>query len=536
MGKKKIGIVGAGLAGLTAAYRLKQVGIESVIYEGSMRAGGRVLTGQFPNGQLFQKGGEFIDTGHEDIIQLVDEMGLELTNVIEAETPGTKEVFRVIDYDLDPPRPVIYTIEEATEDYKKVFPQVAADAEAAYPGETFETNTASTALDKFTLEQYVDQICSILRPDGKGALTKYAQLLKGSYTEEFGSEPHIQSCLNLIFLMGFGDPDVFSLFGPSDEALTITGGNSLLVKKLVEKLSEKPHPVKIKYGQRLTAVERLENGNYRLFFDDKGQCKYTDHERVLLTIPFATMRKTPGFEGEYVNLNKSQFSPLKLYAIQNLGMGINSKLTVQFKNRYWRDLGYNGSTHAISYQSTWEGTRGQEGETGILVNYTGGDYAKNFKTAALIENPEERNFYVSSVTNDFLAKLRPVYPDPFDNFEFITPENITNVNVKGWLENPWSRGSYSFYSQGQYSGGTGKLLPDGKSYPPGSVVPFANTEYYPEPQSEKNPKKRNCHFAGEHTTLDFQGYMNGAVFSGNRAALEIIEALLPTKSKVSHLH
>jgi monoamine oxidase len=31
-----------------------------------------------------------------------------------------------------------------------------------------------------------------------------------------------------------------------------------------------------------------------------------------------------------------------------------------------------------------------------------------------------------------------------------------------------------------------------------------------------------CHFAGEHTSVDFQGYLNGAVESGARAAQEII--------------
>jgi monoamine oxidase len=34
-----------------------------------------------------------------------------------------------------------------------------------------------------------------------------------------------------------------------------------------------------------------------------------------------------------------------------------------------------------------------------------------------------------------------------------------------------------------------------------------------------------CHFAGEHTSQDFQGYLNGAVESGYRAADEILAAL-----------
>jgi monoamine oxidase len=34
-----------------------------------------------------------------------------------------------------------------------------------------------------------------------------------------------------------------------------------------------------------------------------------------------------------------------------------------------------------------------------------------------------------------------------------------------------------------------------------------------------------CHFAGEHTTQDYQGYLNGAVFTGARAARDVAAAL-----------
>jgi len=534
MSKSHVGIVGAGLAGLTAAYRLKQVGIPSIIYEGSRRAGGRILTGSFPNGQIFQKGGEFIDTDQEDIIELIEELGLELLDLIEAEKPGTKEVFQVIDYDQTPPQPVIYTIEEATADYIQVFPRVAEDAEAAYPGDTFETNAASTALDKITLEEYANDICSILRPDGDGAKSKFAQLLKVAYTDEYGAQPDVQSSLNLILLMGFGEPDEFSLFGPSDERFTVKGGNSLLIDRLVEELSKKPNPVQIKYGYRLTKVERLSKkpNPYLLEFDVDGKCYYNVHQRIVLAMPFATMRKDPHFPCVFVDLKCADFSPLKLYTINNMPMGVNSKLSIQFEDRFWEDLGYNGSSNSTSdtnpqtsYQTTWEATRGQPGETGILVNYTGGDYAANFVTAMDIEDKDSRNFYVTAITNDFLAKVEPVFPGASDNFEFETPQKIRNVNVTGWKKYPWSRGSYSYYKLGQYSAGKGKLLPNGKSFPPGSVVPFANTEFFPEPQSVKNPKKRNCYFAGEQTSFDYQGYMNGAVVSGNRVVEEILESL-----------
>ena len=40
-----------------------------------------------------------------------------------------------------------------------------------------------------------------------------------------------------------------------------------------------------------------------------------------------------------------------------------------------------------------------------------------------------------------------------------------------------------------------------------------------------------CHFAGEHTSIEFQGYLNGAVESGERAAAEIVAALKKARSR-----
>jgi monoamine oxidase len=43
-GGVKVAIIGAGIAGLNAAYQLKKAGIQATVYEGSHRLGGRILT------------------------------------------------------------------------------------------------------------------------------------------------------------------------------------------------------------------------------------------------------------------------------------------------------------------------------------------------------------------------------------------------------------------------------------------------------------------------------------------------------------
>ena len=59
---------------------------------------------------------------------------------------------------------------------------------------------------------------------------------------------------------------------------------------------------------------------------------------------------------------------MKTWAINELGMGTNSKVHVQFNSRFWRDQGCTGETYSdTGYQNTWEVSRAQPGTSGILV-------------------------------------------------------------------------------------------------------------------------------------------------------------------------
>src|SRR5579871_4995372 len=80
-----VAIVGAGLAGLSAAYQLHQVGVGSTVYEARDRLGGRCWTARgFADGQTAEHGGEFIDTRHVHLRQLARELGLELSDLFAA--------------------------------------------------------------------------------------------------------------------------------------------------------------------------------------------------------------------------------------------------------------------------------------------------------------------------------------------------------------------------------------------------------------------------------------------------------------------
>ena len=92
-------VIGAGLAGLCATDALARTGIVAQLYEASPRLGGRCQSerGVFADGQVAERGGELIDTGHREIRALAAELGLELDDLAAAEAADADVVVRFAD-------------------------------------------------------------------------------------------------------------------------------------------------------------------------------------------------------------------------------------------------------------------------------------------------------------------------------------------------------------------------------------------------------------------------------------------------------
>jgi monoamine oxidase len=461
LGTPRIAVIGAGLAGLTCAYRLKQAGYEATVYEASAeRLGGRcwTLRGFFDGGQIAEHGGELIDQGHTAIRHLAKELGFTLDNLLAAQLNGTEDFFY---FDG-----AAYSFADATDDIKAIWQQLHKDVSAAsYPTLYNNYTQAGFDLDHMSITQYIDTYVPASAKGydvGPGMQSKLGQLLDVAYNIEYGGECSVQSSLNMLYLLAYSGQGQLRIFGPSNEKYHVKGGNDQIPHALASFLDGQ-----IALGMELTATAQNGDGTYSLSFRDQPP---TVVDRVVLALPFSLL-KSVAYSG-------ANFGTLKDTAIQNLPMGTNSKLHLQFGERYWNSLGNNGNTLAdTGYQNTWEVTRAQSGTQGILVDYTGGVIGASFGSGT----PDSR-------AQEFLAQLEPVLPGITDTY---LPGKAT---IDFWAAYPWTKGSYSFWEVGQYTG-------------------FSGVE---------KERRGKVHFCGEHTSQDFQGYLNGGVETGERVAGEIL--------------
>ncbi len=450
-------VVGAGLAGLTCAYRLRQAGYTAQVHEASTRLGGRCWTGRgyFADGQLYEHGGELIDQGHNAIRGLAQQLGLKLDNLRRAEANDSE---LVAFFDGAP-----YTFAEMTNDLKQVWQKIHADVSAASYPTLFDSFTGrGYELDRMSIVDWIEESVP------GGAASRLGQLLDVAYNIEYGAESSDQSSLNLLYLLGYIGPGQFRTFGKSDEKYHVRGGNDLIPTRLAQAL-----PGQITLRSELVAVVRTSGGRYELTFRQGSKHVTLNADTIVLALPFSILRHS-------VDLTGAGLSDRKLLAIEEQGMGTNSKLHVQFTSRHWNTLGVNGETYSDrGYQSTWEVSRAQPGTSGILVDYTGGNIGASFGSGT-----------PTTLAQQFLAQIEPVLPGLSQRWN-------GRATIDFWLDYPWTRGSYSYWKVGQYTA-------------------FAGVE---------GRQEGNAHFCGEHTSIDFQGYLNGAVETGERAAAEVIADL-----------
>jgi monoamine oxidase len=409
----------------------------------------------FADGQVAERGGELIDTTHEDIRALAHEFGLPLDDLLEAEPAGS-QALAFFDGSA-------YTTADVNRDFAEVLPLLAVDAKVL--GDDLPTYRKHTAgqreLDRMSANQWIAS-----RVAG-GAQSRFGRLLVNAYGEELGGDPDEISAITIVSLLVGSPTDRFSPYEESDQRFHIRGGNDQLVTRLAAAVDGQ-----IATGSRLIGVARRPDGRYRLTILRDAAEHEEIADRVILTLPFPLLR--------VVDLKRAGFGARKLRSINELGMGRNTKLQLQFAERFWLRENCNGEYRLKgTFQTTWDVTRAQPGTAGILNFFSGGAAAVTAGQGDLNERARES-----------LRELARFSPG-------IEPHWNGRVIRNAWDRNPWSLGSYALLKPGQY------------------------TSFY----GVEGEREGNVFFAGEHTSIESQGYLNGAVETGKRAAGEVLASL-----------
>lgn len=448
----RVVVVGAGLAGLTAAWRLTQAGLRPKVYDANGRVGGRAFTQRDYFPVKCELGGELVDTSHTALQGLVRELGLNLVDARGAASQYERERYVLNNQHLS---------EQAVVDmFRPVSEVVRRDHAILTTARVVNWqhhNPAVEALDGLSLGGWFDR---------NGVSGSIRTLLEVAFTSELGRDVGEVAAITFLYTI-CKDADAFALYGQSDERFTIREGSDAVARTLAARLGGA-----VSLGHQLVAVRAREDGAVTAVFEVASSTLEVTADRVILALPFTQLRRCElGFE----------MSSAKRRSIRELPYGTNTKVMISTQDRPWNAAGSSGTSFNDGgvYHESWETTRGYEGHTAIMTAFSGGTLGMNLGNS----NPEAQG-------RRFAEALDTVYPGTVNAF-------TGRAARMHWSSARYFEGSYSCYGPGDWTTIAGV---EGEAAGP-------------------------VHFAGEHTSTESQGFMNGAVESGERAAREVLAAM-----------
>lgn len=420
--KPTVLIIGAGFAGLAAAYYLRKKKINVTILESRARIGGRVFSHTMDEKEklIIELGAEWVGASHTRLMALADEMDL----VLENNQFDTHLIYK-----------------------GKYSKKNEWDYSAAWKTK-FESLLKNYAHLSHTDQVKLDRIDWWRYLVNNGCEGKDLDLRELADSTDFGETIRTVSAYSALAEYAGSSPK-------NEMDFKIKGGNAMLATKLSEAIGLD----RIKTSKRVT---RIVQGKKVTVFCSDGE-KF-EADQLICTAPTFAVKKIKWEPALPADMSQ---------AMDELQYARINKNPILFKNRFWKDESFDLLTDTPNHY-LYHATKNQLSDKGVLISYTIGD------KAAVIANQSD----------EWKADMLQQNLSPFFGDVRSLIEKQANYY---WGEDEYSKGAYAIYGKGQWFG-----------LQPVLSRPFLHTR-----------------FAGEHLDEDWQGFMEGAINTGEAAAKAI---------------
>lgn len=455
-------VIGAGLAGLTAARRLVERGHDAVVVEAQPRVGGRTCA-EFVDGALVDVGGQWIGPTQPRMVALAEDLGLATFPTFDSGRKVLDLAGKVTTYAGSIPSlpPQHLAVLQAT---IWRIDAMAARVPAADPwnarrgrrwaGQALPPGDLARAWDRRTLAGWMSTAIPS-RP--------VRDIMRAAIRVIFGAEPEELSLLHALWYIGQGGGilSLAEIRGAAQDSRFVDGAHavSTALAGLLGERVRLAEPVigVIQEADRVRVVTELGEHAAR---------------RVVVAVPphmAVRIRFEPGLPADRDAL------------MQRMPMGATVKFHATYARPFWRDAGLSGEmvcTHgpvAVTFDNT-----SADGAHASLVGFCVGAAARRMGT--LTQEAQRR-----AVADVLVRGFGP------------RAAEMSGFLAKDWAADPWARGCPTAGMPAGVMGIYGPAL------------------------------RRACgrvHWCGTETALEWTGYMEGAVESGDRVADEVA-ALLP---------
>jgi monoamine oxidase len=419
--RKKVVIVGAGMAGLVAGYELLRAGHEPLILEARQRVGGRIetLREPFAHGQYAEAGAMRIPHAHNLTRAYCGKFNLKLQPFTMGNPRGYYyfhgHKLRASDINANPELlPFELAPHERGKTARQLWREATKEIEEALRtrGEAAWTGIAQE-FDPFSTREFLEY-----KGWSEGAI------------EMYGLIADQEALMNSSFLELLRE-DVGGFY---EDMWEIEGGMDHLPNAFLPDLGKT-----IRFGARMVAIDQDPDGAIIHYETAAGRFSARG-DYAIITVPFPILR--------HVEVLKP-FSRAKQRAIRQLHYDASAKILFQCRRRFWEDddgIYGGGSTSDLPIRATYYPDHGAETGRGvILASYTWSEDAQRWGSLA----PHNR-------IHQALENLALIHPQIYEEFECAA--------TKMWHDDEFAGGAFALFDPGQQT-----LLHDAIVAPEGRI-------------------------------------------------------------------